>query len=208
MSAEDEDDAIATMVDVAFPLAGRALPRDHRRLVAEALQLALPWMAGLAGAGVHRVNVVPGGGARALLSQRARLTLRVPRERAAELAALAGLVLDIAGETLRLGEPRVRELLPHTTLYCDFVAASDDDEVAFLEAVDTELRALGVPCRRICGRRQELDAGGQRLAGYSLMLYELSPADSRRVLEAGIGAHRSLGCGLFVPHRSAAAVGA
>ena len=74
--------------------------------------------------------------------------------------------------------------------------------------MDAELRALGVPCRRVCGQRRVLDAGGRALVGYSLMLYELSPADSRRVLEAGIGSHRLIGCGLFVPHRSAAAVGA
>ena len=36
----------------------------------------------------------------------------------------------------------------------------------------------------------------------------LKPADALHVLESGVGLRRSLGCGLFVPHRSAAAVGA
>jgi hypothetical protein len=43
--------------------------------------------------------------------------------------------------------------------------------------------------------------------GFSLMLDALSPDHSLRMLEAGLGRHRRLGCGLFVPHRSAAAVG-
>jgi hypothetical protein len=38
------------------------------------------------------------------------------------------------------------------------------------------------------------------------MLDALSVDDARRVLDHGLGTHRSLGCGLFVPHRSAAAV--
>ena len=40
------------------------------------------------------------------------------------------------------------------------------------------------------------------------MLHGLSAADSLTVQRAGIGPHRALGCGLFVPHKSAAAVGA
>jgi hypothetical protein len=40
------------------------------------------------------------------------------------------------------------------------------------------------------------------------MLHGLATAASLRVLEAGVGRHRRLGCGLFVPHKSAAAVGA
>jgi hypothetical protein len=39
------------------------------------------------------------------------------------------------------------------------------------------------------------------------MLDGLSRSAALRVLEAGLGRHRRLGCGLFVPHRSAAAVG-
>ena len=204
------DEIVATMVDVAFPLAGTALPRDHRRLLAEALQRWLPWLAAgdASGMGVHRVNVVSGGGVRALLSQRARLMLRVPRARADEVAALSGRRLEIGGEALRLGEARVRELIPHGTLFADFVAADNDDEAAFLDAVDAELRARGIPCRRVCGRRREIDSGERALVGFSLMLYELSQSDSLRVLESGIGGHRLIGCGLFVPHKSAAAVGA
>jgi hypothetical protein len=46
------------------------------------------------------------------------------------------------------------------------------------------------------------------LRGYSLMLDGLTPAGALRMLEAGIGRHRRWGCGVFVPHKSAVAVGA
>ena len=198
----------SAMVDVGFALHGAALPRDHRRLLADALTRMLPWLAALPGAGVHRINVSQGGGSQALLSQRSRLTLRVPRVRVAALDALAGAVLDIGGHALRLGGvAQVRELLPHRTLYAHLVAAESDDELDFMAAVNAELAAMGVPCRTICGRRQLIDGGPRPLPGFSLMLDGLAGADALRLLETGLGRHRLLGCGLFVPHRSAAAVG-
>jgi CRISPR-associated protein Cas6 len=205
----DADEAPpATMIDVVFPLAGRSLPRDHRLALSDALQAAAPWLRALPQAGLHRVNVVPGLADPALLSQRARLGLRVPRTHADALCELAGRELDVAGHRVRLGTPHVRELLPHGTLYAHLVVESSDDEAAFIAAIDAELDALGAACARICGRRQQILGGDEMLVGFSVMLHGLATAASLRVLEAGVGRHRRLGCGLFVPHKSAAAVGA
>lgn len=201
------EEVAASMVDVLYPLYGRALPREHRPALAQALERLVPWLAEPSQAGLHRINVVAGSGATALLSQRARLALRVRRERLDELAPLAGATLDLAGFGLRLGGmPLVRELFPHTTLYAHLVASRDADELAFLAAVGHELDGLGVACRPICGRRQVFELDGATLTGFSLMLDGLSPAASLRVLEAGLGRHRRLGCGVFVPHKSAAAL--
>jgi len=200
------DDPVARLIDVAFAVSGQPLPRDHRRELAAAIGSVLPWWAGLELAGVHRLNVAAGGGPTALLSNRTRLTLRVPRERAADAAALAGALLQVGPATLRLGEAQPRELRPHSTLYAHLVAADEgEDELAFLDAVRAELSAMGVPCRPICGRRQVVEAGS--LQGYSLMLDGLDAAGALRVLESGIGRHRRWGCGVFVPHKSAVAVG-
>lgn len=204
----DDELPPARLVDLAFPLAGRVLPRDHRAALAAALLERLPWLDETPGAGLHRLHGVSQVGAQVLLSARARLLLRLPRERADEaVAALAGATLDVAGEALRLGAAVTRELLPHCTLYAHFVAAPGGDEVAFMAMVDAELRALGVACRPVCGRHQSLQCDSGVLQGFSLMLDGLKPADALRVLEAGVGLRRTLGCGLFVPHRSAAAVG-
>jgi CRISPR-associated protein Cas6 len=199
------DERAATMIDVAFALDGNTLPCDHRYALAEAVEGALPWLAGLPGAGVHHLNLVHGTGREAMLSRRTRLTLRVPRECADDACALAGVELNVAGRRLRAGAAQRRELLRHGTLYAHFVAADGADELIFLVAVKEELTALGVQCRPICGRRQVGEGG--LLMGFSLMLDALSPDHSLRMLEAGLGRHRRLGCGLFVPHRSAAAVG-
>ena len=193
------------MLDIAFEIEGDALARDYQHGLSAALEAALPWLADEPGAGVHRLNLA--AGAQTLLSRRTRLTLRVPRARAAAVEALSGRALALEAGSLRLGRSHRRELLPHGTLYAHLVAADDDaDERAFLATVGRELEALGVPCRTICGRRAAIEAGS--VQGYSLMLDGLGKASALRVLEAGLGPHRRLGCGLFVAHRSAAAVGA
>jgi CRISPR-associated protein Cas6 len=200
----------ADMLDLAFALQGNELPRTHRAGLAAALQRVLPWLDEGSGAAVHRLNVAAGGGPLALLSGRTRLTLRLPRTRLADAAAaLSGTALEVAGQTLRVGAAQPRELLPFGTLFAHFVAAEGEaasgDELAFLGAMQRELAALGVSARVICGRHQTLEDG--TLGGYGLMLDGLGREDSRRVLERGLGRHRLWGCGVFVPHKSAAAVG-
>ena len=195
-----------TQAAIFYTVQGDTLPRDHRRVLAAAIGQALPWWAAMADAGVHRLNVATGGGPLALLSRRTRLTLRVPRERASDAAALEGAALPVGPTTLRVGPPQLRELRPYSTLYAHFVAADDEhDEAAFLDAVAAELATLGVVCRAICGRHQVVEGGA--LQGYGLMLDGLNAAGALRVLEAGIGRHRHWGCGVFVPHKSAVAVG-
>lgn len=205
-------DARAAMIDLAYSLhapdalQGGVVSSDYRALLAAAIEARLPWLAETPGAGIHRLNLVPGGAGQMLMSKRTRLVLRVPRDRLAEARALEGATLVLDRHELTVGPLQVRELLPWGTLYAHLVAADAvGDEAAFMRQVDEELRMRSVPCRAICGRRQMLEAGA--LQGYSLMLDGLAATDSLRMLERGIGRHRRLGCGLFVPHKSAAAVG-
>ena len=188
-------------VDVAFAVRGTTLPRDVRALLATALERELPFLAGDARWGVHRLKL-----AQDRVSPRTRLVLRVPLERAEDVLALSGRELDLAGHRLAVGAGHLKPLLAHTTLYAHFVAADVADEAAFLAAAEHELGGLGVRGRAICGRWQQLEA--HALVGCSLMVDQLSPEDALLVLERGLGRHRRLGCGLFVPHKSSAAVGA
>lgn len=195
----------ADMIDVAFALQGGTLAPEHRFTLADALEGALPWLAQEPAAGVHALKLVRGGDGQALVSPRTRLVLRVPRERAEAAAALAGLRLQVGGHALTPAQPRVRELLPHGTLYAPLVAADGEDEAAFVLRTRTELDALGVRAQAVCGRWQSTEGG--RLVGCSLMLSGLGREQALLLLRRGLGAHRRLGCGLFVPHKSAAAVG-
>lgn len=206
MSLREQSDDAA--LDVIFPLTGHSLPRDHAQALARALGGVLPWLIHEPGVGVHPVKLVPGLDALALLSNRTRLLLRVPRARAGALDKLAGQRLDVGGETVELGLPHGRELLAHATLYAYSVAAASADELAFMQAVADELAALGIRGHQVCGKHHRMAADGRTIDSFSLMLHGLSAAHSLRLQQRGLGGHRLLGCGIFVPHKSAAAVGA
>jgi CRISPR-associated protein Cas6 len=204
----------ASMVDMVFPLRGTALPRDHRWALVGALSAALPWMKDEPGVCVHDVNLVHGSGATgtgradsALLSARSRLVVRAPRARLPDLAGLAGCSLQVDEFPLQLGQAWARELLPHATLYAHFVASTQGDEAGFLQAMQDELAAMDARCHMVCGKAQRVRAATGEIHGYSLMLHGLSRSASLRVLQRGLGSHRLMGCGVFVPHKSAAAVG-
>lgn len=196
------------MVDVAFEVQGRDLPRDHRWLLAQALLRELAWLAAEPAAAVQPLKLVPGAADPGLVSPRSRLVLRVPRGRAGEVAALAGRTLALGGHALHLGRPQQRELLAHGTLYAHFVDAAGADEAAFLAAAAAELAALDIAGDPIVGRAQRVCGPEGTLAGFSLMLHGLRSTASQTLLERGLGRHRLLGCGVFVPHKSAAAVAA
>ena len=202
-----EPAAAATMVDVLFHLRGAELPRDHRWLLSTSLAGEARWLADEPGAGVHEGRLAPGNGEWGWLSGRSRLGVRVPLARAEALSALAGRRLQVDSCAVVLGEAIRRELLPHRTLYAPFVDAGTADEAGFVEAMQGELDALQVDCQLVCGRSASVRSPQGRLHGFSLMLHGLAPDEALRVLQAGLGPHRLMGCGLFVPHKSAAAVG-
>lgn len=197
---------VASAVDLVFPVAGSTLPRDHAQALLNALCLQWPWLRSEAQTGVHGIKLVPGTQPQAMLSHRTKLLLRVPTHRAPELLASTRVDLVVAGQPMNLGTPHTRELLPHATLYAYNVAAANADEVTFMTEVTRELAELGIGGERVCGKRQQLVLADGVLNTFSLMLHALAPEQSLRLQCFGIGPHRLLGCGIFIPHKSAAAV--
>ena len=195
-------------VDVVFPLDGKTLPHEHATALRQALCAQLSWLQTDPGAGIHPVKLVPGGDVSPFLSRRARLVLRVGSRRFDELQELAGLALSVDGHRLRLGMPHRHELLPHGTLYAYRVASESADELTFMAMVHAELARLAIAGERVCGKHQRHVIDGRVLDTFSLMLHALPPEQSIRLQVGGLGAHRLMGCGIFVPHKSAAAVGA
>lgn len=197
---------IASAVDVVFPVSGSILPRDHAQALQEALCHQWPWLESEMQTGIHTIKLVPGTQPQAMLSHRTKLLLRVPTHRAPELLATTGIDLVVADQPMNLGTPHTRALLPHATLYAYNVASASADEVSFMAEVTRELAELGIGGERVCGKRQQLILAGDVLNTFSLMLHALAPEQSVRVQCLGVGPHRLLGCGIFIPHKSAAAV--
>ena len=126
----------------------------------------------------------------------------------ASASALAGAWLDLDGNALKVGAGSIRPLLPaRGVVYSHFVSVDTDDEIEFLDRCRSLLAVRGLKPQLISGKARELRAADSVVRGFSLMLHGLARAESLAVQEAGLGRHQMLGCGIFVPHKSVAAVG-
>ena len=86
------------------------------------------------------------------------------------------------------------------------VVTGDDTEEDFLATVQRAVARWESGCQVIVGRAGNRRADTGPLVGFSVMLHGVSPAVSLRAQAEGVGGYRKLGCGVFVPHRSADAV--
>ncbi len=200
------------VVDVAFRIQCKAIPVDHAHALGEAIIAALPWFLDEAGAGIHSIHVADSGNgwmrpeapdALIFPSRRTHLVLRIPRNRIDEADGLSGQVLDIAGYALEVGEPTTRELTPFSAIYSRYlVAEDDDDEEAFLADIVEQLKAMSIRARKMmCGISKTIHIPDDIICARSLMLADLAPEDSLLLQQAGLGSHRHLGCGIFIPHK-------
>jgi CRISPR-associated protein Cas6 len=195
------------IVDVAFALRGGSIPADHGWHLFRLLAERLDWLAAEANAGVHPIRGARAVAGEIYLGARARLMLRLPRERVEQSFALSGARLDL-GNNVEVGSARLRPLFAHGTLYSQFVATGTPDEAGFHRDVGAELERAGIGCKVVCGRMRRAQTQDAEIVGFSLMLHELSPEHSLIMQAAGLGRQRKLGCGIFIPHKSAGAVGA
>jgi hypothetical protein len=82
-----------------------------------------------------------------------------------------------------------------------------DDEAAFMMAVADQLRALDIKVRKLlCGRAHALHHPDGDLHTRSVMLADLEADEAIALQQHGIGPHRNMGCGLFIPHKGIKAV--
>ena len=82
---------------------------------------------------------------------------------------------------------------------------SEDD---FLQWVVGELDARDIQVRKLlCGIGHAVEANGEQIETRSLMIADLDKPTSIALQEVGIGPHRHLGCGIFIPHKGIKAVG-
>lgn len=197
----------ANAVDVAFAVSGDYIARDYADGLYRALAAALPWLDDEPLAGVHPMRGLTPCGDGLMLGGRARLLLRAPAQRIADCERLQGARIELPAP-LTVGRISVRTLLAYPVLHARLVVTGAEDEAGFVADVERALADLALDCETIVGKRGELRTAGQRRVGFSLMLHGLSADDSLRVQAHGLGQHRKLGCGLFVPHKSIAAVGA
>ncbi len=223
--AENPDDVTVPdgIVDILFSLDARRLPVDHAYDLAAALVRACPWLADEPELGVHSIHVAGsqngwerpshGTGNHLELSRRTKLALRAPRARVAELlGALPGARLQVADCPLILGAGKVRPLSKETTLFARYLVADrsagpEPDEDQFLQWAVQALGELGIRVRKaLCGKPTRLTTPDGPILTRSLLLANLGIAESLHLQQSGLGPHRLLGCGIFIPHKGIDAV--
>ena len=194
--------------DVHFDLHGQELPEDHGFALFEAIAHHLPWLREAPEVGLHPIHGAPSGrNANLVINRRVKLVLRLPIARIEDARALVGKKIDLGTGELTVGDMREKPLLPFTTLYAPFVDMGTSDEVEFLQKANQELEAMDIRCGLIPGKHRQMHTPQGVIGGYSLMLHDISMAQSMALQERGLGLHRNYGCGIFIPHKSIKEVG-
>jgi CRISPR-associated protein Cas6 len=193
-----------TVVDVAFNIGGTSLPADHDWPLLRAVEGKLPWFAGEPLAGMHSLRTVQSSHGVALLAQRAKLVLRLPEARLPDALLLQDTGFDIGGSALRVGTGTARMLRASATLSAHRVATDAADDAAFEADIAQSLQRMGIDCGFISGRRRRGSGGAREITGFALTLHGLGSVDSLRIQGEGLGGHRRLGWGIFVPAKTIA----
>lgn len=197
------------MIDLQFDLIGTTIPADNAQLLSEAILKLLPWLREHAGAGIQHLKGAEtnSGDATLNINRRAKMFMRVPKDRVDEMQKLCGQSLDLMGHPLQIGKFKTRAFTPFANIYAHFVDTGSAGEEQFVQEVMRELDGhFKLRCGFICGKQQTLQSASGPLYGYSLMLHDVPPHKSLQIQDEGLGRNRLLGCGIFIPHKSIAPV--
>ncbi|NCA71211.1 MAG: type I-MYXAN CRISPR-associated protein Cas6/Cmx6 [Sphingobacteriia bacterium] len=212
----DEVRAPDDIVDIRFEIDCRLIPVDHAHALADALRGVLPWIAEEPSLAIHTVHVAGsqngwerpthGTSSCLMVSRRTKLTIRAPRHRVDTLLdILPGTRLDLDGYALTIGPGKLKALSTETTLFARYVAldlTDNADETAFLAAAAAALGKLDIRVRKaLCGIPHPVATPAGAIPTRSLMLAGLTLPESIRLQQQGLGSHRLLGCGIFIPHK-------
>lgn len=202
-----------TVVDLHFRINCPTLPVDHAWPLAQAIQEQLPWFGEQPRTGLHLIHTADSGNgwerpetADALLhlSRRTPLVLRLPADLAQAAEALLEQTLDVAGHRMEIVALKQKKLAMSRFLLARYVATDPAlSEEQFIDWAVSELQRMGLRFKKIlCGKSHQLAGPDGPIHTRSLLVAELSYEDAITLQEQGLGPHRALGCGLFLPQKS------
>ncbi|NVJ05027.1 type I-MYXAN CRISPR-associated protein Cas6/Cmx6 [Myxococcus sp. AM001] len=196
-------------IDLLFPVQGGPVPIDHAYPLFSSLSRRVPGLHERKDVGVFNLRGTRMG-RQWLRMEGGTLRLRCGPEALADLLALAGSSLALAGQALRLGMPTVYPLLATpTTLSARIVTFKHAmDEATFQASTLRFMAALGCSGTPSVGRRRMVSIAGNKVIGFALTVSGLSPESSLVLQERGLGGRRHMGCGLFLPPRLRVALNA
>lgn len=204
VTAPDVDES--AVIDIQFDIEGKSVPIDHGYQLFLELSRILPWIADEEMLGIHPIHGAANEHGNLMLNRRAKLMIRVPKERVEDLLTLTGKEIQIGTDTLKIGKGKSKILSLHTPLYAHCVTTGSTDETIFASDVIKLLDNLNITTRFICGRRQSLTTSEGVVYGYSLMLHDIPLEHAILIQQKGLGGNRKLGCGIFIPHKNIVAL--
>ena len=214
---KNEDIVADDVVDLCFRINCRQIPTMHAWDLAQALYRLLPWLEEEPEVGIHQIHGAatgngwerPPDGELMHLSRRAKMHLRVPKEKIDDARQISGETLDIGGCPVEIGEASVRLLNPIQTIFARYVIGPEAlDEEAFVAWLAGELQQRDIQIRKLlCGIGHTITTPDGDIETRSVMIADLDRATSLTLQETGVGPGRHLGCGIFLPHKGIRAVG-
>jgi len=209
-----EGDGLMPIVDLSFVLVGATLPLDHGYSVFSAVSRVVPSVHGDRRIGIHPIRGRRAEPGVLRLHEKSYLKIRLPSEEVAPYIALSGKAIEVDGHWHMVGIPRVDSLIPAANLASRMVTFKHAlDPEKCLEDVRRELERLEIQATPELvvstqpfqgGRviRRVMRVKDKKIVGFSIRVLGLSPDESIRLQEHGLGGRRRMGCGVFTPfHR-------
>lgn len=190
-------------IDVVFKLIGKSIHADY----------AYPLYAGISrifdavhhdnSIGIHPI-VGKRDGNRLTINKFSFLTLRVPNDYLAEAVNLSGKEIFIQEDVIRIAFHSLKRFLPRPNLTSRLVIVKGFMEPeSFLAAVKRqldEMKVLGKPflVASRSGLARRIMIKDKKIVGFPVVVMGLSPEESLKLQDQGIGGRRHFGCGVFV----------
>ncbi|WP_126148397.1 type I-MYXAN CRISPR-associated protein Cas6/Cmx6 [Synechococcus elongatus] len=205
------------VLHLAFSLVGKTIPADHGYRLYSAIKKTLGEPELPKEVSISTVVGTSTGEGYLWLQKWSRLRFRFPADQVQRWYQLQGQVLDLNGHLIRLVQPQLYLPQPATSLRARIVVIKlkDWDEASapryFLESCQRGLEALSIKGEVWIPStangdlaRKSLRIKDKHVLGYSVQVDQLSPEDSLRLQDVGLGGRQHFGAGWFHPIRQEA----
>lgn len=206
------------VIDLSYVVKCKCLPLEHMQELYDSLSEVLPQLKDDKFAGIHPINGSESGNGWVrsndpneliYLSRRQKMTMRISKCYLKDAENLVGKTINVAGYDVELGKTSTKKLSDLPTTFCRSIMIDNCmDEDDFLQWAFNELKSLDITVNKMMAGKErvvQLPNGGERVTR-SLMVAELTQAESVRLQQHGLGEGRKLGCGIFLPQKDIKAV--
>ena len=138
-------------------------------------------------------------------SNRTKLIIRTHKDQLDALSSLCNQQLQIDSYSLNIGKMKTRLLTNTSVIFSRNLVCLDENETEddFLRRYAQDIFKLtGVKTKKMmCGRSHQIATPDGLVHTRHLMIADLDSEPSIKLQQFGLGSHRQLGCGIFLPHK-------